>query len=476
MPNKFKFFNLKIFEKSILNIFLHFVTCFLLTSCVSNKVNDFRSNIETDFPPNDQFSLPSNEQNKSNNLIFQSLGLNHQLFNLIEQALKENPGWLVKLAKVDLARAKAGHHTVKSKLKMNSSLSWISGKERTRESKFKTQKVPDWHSRGNIGWELDLWGKWDAHRKEAESYIDAELYIQKGAQLTLIYEIAKLWYQNAYLKEDLLLIKNQIRNHHEVHVLHLHNYHAGLDDNQSLITMENTIKLLVLDYNQKKRELMVCQTQLGSLIGNPLDFNDSNTVQFSEEPIPHSPHNLPSNALKNRPDILEAQARFIAQFQHAKGSSLNLYPSINLNLSSITMSGDLSKPFEQWKVSGGPVIDIPIWSPQRQTELRVAERKLKVMKLEWKNTVLKAVQEIESSLIIHQSLSEDLKIAQNLESKYSQIEKLTANKFNSGLVSKIDLLENISASIEAKRETSASKLNYIFSFFNLSKSLGINWG
>ena len=139
------------------------------------------------------------------------------------------------------------------------------------------------------------------------------------------------------------------------------------------------------------------------------------------------------------------------------------------------MSGDLSKPFEQWKIFGGPILDIPIWSPRRKTRLDVDNKGLKVMELEWKDTILQAIMEIETSMIMYNSLSEDLKILQNLVHENSKLVQLNENKFNAGLLSKMKLLEKVNDFEQSKRKANAAKLVCFLSFLNLSMNLGINW-
>ena len=95
--------------------------------------------------------------------------------------------------------------------------------------------------------------------------------------------------------------------------------------------MENQIKKLVLVHNRITRELSICQTQLRLILGNPLDENISNSLIFSRENIPEIPNKLPSVSLKGRPDILEKQTMFFAQYQLTKASELDLYPSLSLN-------------------------------------------------------------------------------------------------------------------------------------------------
>ncbi len=459
----------------ILKFYLYFVTICLLNGCVSSGLKKFNPSKEAKFPPDHLFSINSKEQNSSDNLFFQTLGLSPEIINLVDKALKENPGWLAQLAKVDEVKESVGLLTDDIKPKFNSSLGWLPGRESTRESDFKTSKTPELKSKAVLGWEIDLWGKWSARKKEADHAIINETHIRDGAKLTLIYEIAKLWYQYEFQTEDLSCVENLIKNHHEAHILHLHKYHAGLDGNESLIVMENEIKQLVLEYNRVKSKKAVYKTGLQTILGGTLDYNFSNVRIFSNEPIPDLPKKLPSIALRGRPDILASYARLMAQSQRAKASILNLYPSLNLNFTGIGMTGDLSKPFDQWRLNGGPIIDIPLWSPKRKTQLAIDQQKLKILELEWKKTILNAVRDIESALINHQSLIENLAISENLKEEQFKVYKLTEHKYHAGLISKIDLLKKYNEYEQARRNAISIKLSSFLSFIQLAKSLGINW-
>ena len=126
-----------------MNIFLYFLFFLLLTSCITSKITVPTSDLEAGLPPDHQFSLVNNENNSSNDLFFQSLDLNDKIFELIGIALKKNPGWMARLARIELARAKVGYFIDESKAQFNTSAEWAPGKENTRDSKFQTQHTPE---------------------------------------------------------------------------------------------------------------------------------------------------------------------------------------------------------------------------------------------------------------------------------------------------------------------------------------------
>ena len=231
-------------------------------------------------------------------------------------------------------------------------------------------------------------GKWKQHKKEALQILEAEIYMLKSSQLALIYEAAELWYEFQFYSEDLNVIKNQISNHHEYHILHLHKYNNGLDDNSSIIEMENQIKQLVLEYNRINREQSVYGLKLSTLIGKPFDQNLTIPSIISHVEIPIFPPTYPAKFIENRPDVLEAKSRFFWHTHHTYASRLDLYPSLQLNLNGIAMSGDLSNPFKQWKISGGPSFSIPLWDPQRKTQLKFDRKRLTVLKNLWSESII----------------------------------------------------------------------------------------
>ena len=456
-------------------IYLYSATCLLLSSCVI-KDNDL---LKHEHDPNkfigSDLSLETNDTEVKSDITFQSIFTSKDLNLLIAKALNESPSWHAKLAKLDLVISKNGYLNDDSKPSLNAATGWKPGKEKTQTTELQTSRISEWGTTATYNWELDLWGKWKERKKESAKFIEAQQHILEGSKLKLIYSIADRWLTACFLKEDLSILTTQIRNHHEAHILHLHKYNAGLDDNTSLIDMETQIKLQVIDHNRIKQDLETCLIQLGTLLGSPLDANLSDIPSLSSLTLPNLPSLLPSRLLRGRPDIMAGQLRIYAHAHRVNASRLNLYPSLNLNLSGIGMSGDLSGGFEQWKFSGGPVIDIPILSPRRRTQLKIDDASLKMIDLEWKASLFQAVKEIETATINHRSNEEDYKISQNLVDEFIKAHEISNLKFQAGLTSKIDLIQQINRLNEIKRESLSHRSKCWKSFLFLTEGLGINW-
>ena len=239
--------------------------------------------------------------------------------------------------------------------------------------------------------------------------------------------------------------------------------------------MENQIKNLVLEYNRVDKELSICAVKIGSLIGKPLDHNVSNIGFISEDEIYPLPAVFPTKYIEQRPDVMEIKARLMAHDFHTFASKLDLYPSLQIRLSGIGMSGDLSNPFKQWKVAGGPSFNIPIWDPQRKTQLKFDLKKMEFLKNQWVETIIRTIMEIESAAINHNATMDDLKSVRNLDSENKKQLAISSDKFKHGLISKIEYLQKQNESWDARRRTILAERNSVFSFLDLTKSLGINW-
>ena len=164
-------------------IYLIFAVCSTLVGCVSTTTfkTDVANNLN--LPDNDSFSIKSNEHNFSKVIGFNNLQINKALIEFIEEVLRKKPSWLGMLEKVKQAEAKAGYNIDDSNPKISSSVGWIRGKENTRESGFRTQNIPSIQSKAKFSWEIDLWGKWKAEKKEAYELLKAESYTKEAAKL-----------------------------------------------------------------------------------------------------------------------------------------------------------------------------------------------------------------------------------------------------------------------------------------------------
>jgi outer membrane protein TolC len=453
-------------------IFLYLLFIYATTGCVNKEYSIIQ--LENKYFPTQIEPPPKSDSNVTELFTFQDLFSDPELHSLIEAALAHSPFWHGQLSRVDLAKAKAGLSLSGSQPELQGLVAWQAGKEKSREMNYRTEKLPQFTSRASFGWEFDLWGKWKALREAEMKSVSTENHLILAAQLELIYEISRVWHNMKFLNEDIQLIHDQIRQHHEIHTLHLHRYHAGLEDNSSIIEMEISLKLLASEYNLLFQNFEQTKITMVTLLGS--DDSKIPEPPFLSKgklpPVPSFPH---SSVLRNRPDILAGENKIRALVSHLNASSLDLYPSIGIDLTGVGMSGDLSKPFAQWKLQGGPILDIPLWSPKRKLKVAEDKAKLRAAELDWKTLILKGIEEIENSKIRHLYASEELELSQNITHQFQDITEIAMQKFEAGLTSKIDFLKVKIRWTAQKRTLLQKRYDSWVSALDLGKSLGIGW-
>ena len=455
-------------------IYLYIVSCFLLAGCAYNDFTLFKYNLSNNSSGQSSNTFNKGDNNQTEILSFKSYVTEPSLHSLIEKGLSNSPIWETQLAHLDVIKKKAGLSLTEELPSLHGSVGWKPGKKKTHETDFNSMKLPEWQSGASFAWELDLWGKWKALREAETSSVKAESHLVHAAQLQFIYEISKIWYTMRFLNEEIELITAQIRQHHEIHTLHLHRFHQGLENNSSIMEMEIALKLLVTEFNQLERAYGIEENKIKSLVGS----HDTEVLVphgLSNSSFPKIPVMDNSSVLKNRPDVHAGENKLHAQIKRHKASLLDLYPSLGLNLSGVGMSGDLSDPFREWIVQGGPVINIPLWSPKKMLKVEEDESQIRAAEIEWKAVILRAVEEIEIAKLIQLSTLENFDILNDVANQFTELYQIEEQKYTVGLTSKAQLLATqIKLTIE-KRRALKSRYNLWVSYLNLGKSLGISW-
>ncbi|HAD21358.1 MAG TPA: hypothetical protein DCF87_04495, partial [Opitutae bacterium] len=158
--------------------------------------------------------------------------------------------------------------------------------------------------------------------------------------------------------------------------------------------------------------------------------------------IPSLPELFPTRALKNLPYLKVKEAELKESLLVKKSSQYDLYPSLSFRASGISMSSDLSTPFKQWKVSFGPVLNLPIWSPKKKIARKVAFSQAELYKDEWNASINLAIEEIElatKSFIMSQN---EHSIASNTSKEIAKVYATTLEHLQAGLISQLVLLED----------------------------------
>lgn len=441
-----------------------------ISGCVQKKL--VHPDITNQLPPDGNFSLPR-DSNFSEVPSFQSFLQIPELDNLVQQGLEQNPEWKLQLAKLEVVRTKFGLDKAESLPSLSSEIKWQRGRENTRESNFNESSLPNWQGGAMFNWEIDLWGKWKSVKESASMHIREAEYLKKAAQISFSHAIAQLWISLAAQKEQLEILSKLIAIQEKKLQIYQTMVDVGREENSTILRENLALNESLQQQAKHLRQYEVNKIRIQSLIGTSLQDSLPSIPSFTQMKIPRLPKVFPTIALRERPDLLAKEAKIKESLYLEKSKKYDLYPSLSFQTSGISLSNDLSQPFEQWKASLGPVLRLPIWSPQKKAVLNQTRAQSEAYKQEWLASINQAIEEIEvstKSFIIGQN---ELSIAKETHQNSVKLFNLSSAKFNAGILSSPDLWTDEQVALTTESKLIATRFQLFEFSLDLSKALSL---
>lgn len=195
----------------------------------------------------------------------------------------------------------------------------------------------------------------------------------------------------------------------------------------------------------QQQRLAAARHQMAVLVGkspsafNPPDFNANSGVMPTELPV-----SLPSELVRNRPDILEAEAELHAATARIGVATAALYPNITLSGSvtqnALTPSQIFSPISNSWAI--GPTVSAPIFhSGELKARKREAEDQARAALDNYEQTVIAAFAQVDDALqaVAHDNDAYDQQ-SKALDAATSRLEMLRRG-YRAGGVSALQLID-----------------------------------
>ena len=182
----------------------------------------------------------------------------------------------------------------------------------------------------DINWEADIWGKLTQRKKAAALSATAQAELFKAAELSLVANLSRAWYDLVTNKLQLELAQRRLESFENTAKLIDENYQRGLrsaldvylsrTDVQSQISAQADARF---NYIQSLRSF---KTLLGEYPSADMEFQAELPVLENNVSI-----GLPAELLTRRPDIRASQLQYEASIANARAAQRDLYPSLNFS-------------------------------------------------------------------------------------------------------------------------------------------------
>jgi len=401
------------------------------------------------------------------------------LTRLIKEAGEGNLGLKTAVARVDEARARLGKITGEKfpRIEANGNVT----RQRSSENGLMSYGTETFYSPGvAASWEVDLFGR--IRRSVETATADYQSYEEDriDVMITLYAEVARTYINVRTYQARLAAAKANIDSQKQVLELTRARLKHGLATDLAVAQAERILSSSEAEVPPLRIELARAINTLAVLLGrHPGALHDELS---SPESIPVPPKKVtvavPIDLLRQRPDIRFSERQIAAQTARIGVAEADLYPRFSLagtfGYESID-SGDLFDagsrvftfgPALRWRIFEGDSI---------RSEIKVQEAITEQVLLNYEQTVLNALNEVENALVayLEQRIRHEA-LQRSVDAARRSVD-LAAGLYKEGLVDFQNVLDSQRALFTFENQLAAAQGDSAINFVQLYKALGGGW-
>lgn len=286
---------------------------------------------------------------------------------------------------------------------------------------------------GMAAYELDFWGKIASLKDQALQNYLSTTAARDTAQVSLIANIAKSYVNLSYQQKQLELAISTLQTREESLRITRARLEAGIDSKAPSLQAAASAETARIAALNAQSGVLRARNALKFLVGAPISDD-----MMPEPAVPSIASSkvlsagLPSDLLRYRPDVLQAEYNLKAAGANIEVARAAYYPSIsltgNLGYSSDDLSGLFRSNGSSW--SFGPSIKLPLFDAgQRDANYEVAQIERDQAVANYESTVEAAFKEVNDVLADRATLDQRTQAEYRLQENYQGLFDISEARF-----------------------------------------------
>lgn len=392
-----------------------------------------------------------------------------QILELVDKALANNQSLLQQAYSVDIKQQQLAAEG--ASLWPSLDLSANSGRNRNNR--------PVSYSNSNsvsleAAYEIDLWGKLSANKREAQlSYLVEKAQYQQARQ-QLVADVVSAWF-NVITQQKLLALFEQraVLAERNVEIIES-GYRQGLNEALDVYLTRNELNNERSRIASQTAEHLQSVRTLERLLG---DYPSAELIVSADLPLIEQsiPLGLPSELITRKPSLTASWYQLLASDAALAYAHKQRFPSLSLTASLGDSSSDFDDLFSPsslaWSLFGG--LTMPLFQGGRlQANETAAEFTVKRQEQSYLQQLYDAFADVENAITQEQALISRYNTTVEAEENAKAAEQLSFEQYQNGLVSYTTVLESQNRSFEAQSSVIEIKNQMIANRIALHISLG----
>ncbi len=463
--------------KSHILFFTFFSFILLMQSCFVAK--DYET--PEGFKPNENLFRTDQIQQDSIAIVdfsWKEVFTDTLLQNHIATALENNLDIRIALEQIAIANAyakegKAGYYP---SLSLGGSVNYQNLAPNSQFGNF-FSSITQYEASTSLNWEADVWGKIRSNKRATQAEFFRSLAGHQAVKTRLVAEVASAYFQILSLDERIAITEETIATRKKSLTTTEALQEAGQLTAVAVKQTEAqlyTAEAILIDL---KTELRVAENTLSILKGE--EPKKQNRSSLSRQRINQEMKaGVPLNLLRNRPDVLQAEASFRNAFELTNVARANFYPSFNLTsnlgLQSLSWSDFFSLNSVFSNVLGS--FTQPLFNRRAiKTQLEVSESQQEVAALQFQQTLLNAGKEVSDALYNYEMLSEKVLVKQKEFEANQKAFNYAQDLLTNGLANYLEVLNAQENILTTKLDLVNNQQALLQSSIDLYRALGGGW-
>lgn len=375
-----------------------------------------------------------------------------QLSGLIAMAFDNNPDMVV--AALNIARAESELRTMGASLYPSGSVGFGGSNGGNFDTSTSHGK---WNGSLSVSWRPDVWGKTRRQIEASMASLGSTVASAHATRTALASSVATAYFEWISAKESLRIAQEQLELQEKTYDIVQRCYDAGLANGLDLEQSKSTIISTRAQIPALEANVRSCENALAILLGTTVDqvkLTMPSAATYNKVPV--VPTGLPSEMLRRRPDVIQAEYNLHRATANVGVAVADLFPSISLSGSASAGSGSDFAHF--FSTAGWSLVGNASQTIFNRTSLNeavnVAEIAASSAGQSYRKTVLGAFAEVEECLILYARLTNQLPQYEQAVVSSKKAADLAMRQYQAG---KTDFLNVASA----QRSLLSAELNVI---------------
>ena len=329
----------------------------------------------------------------------------------------------------------------------------------------------------NVGWELDLFGRVRHATDAAVADMLAAEEARRGVLLSLVSAVATSYVGLLSLDEQLELAQRKLATRRENVALFELQFSKGvisrLEVEQARSELERTAAIVPTI----ERDIAVLENAMSVLLGRPPGEVERSATMVALQ-TPAIPAGLPSDLLRRRPDLREAEQRLVAANERIGVAMAEFYPRFSLTAALGYASDELSNLFTgsagTYTLAAG--VTGPLFTAGLLENQLNAARAVERQAIDgYRAAVLTALRESEDALVTRAKTLEQAAAQARQVEALAKAADLAQQRYDNGFVGYLDVLDAERDLFDAELQRAQLRASALSSVIAIYKAFGGGW-